>query len=332
MNLHEGAPDAEPSTMMNLRRRSRRPGSDSPAMAYLQLVRLPNVFTAMADVAMGLLFVRAVSRAEDIWVLGLLLGASSLLYASGMVLNDLFDVTFDARWRPDRPLPSRRVSLRAARWLGWELMLLGLALSWSAAFLVGHPRPGIVAVLLAACIVLYDAVLKQTPLGPVAMGGCRLLNVLLGMSVTAQPWRTDHWLVAGGIGLYIVGVTWFARTEARRSRRWHLGLATVVMMLGIGLLAWFPDHSDAVSPLIRRQPDRWHLLIAILAALIGLRCVRAVVDPTPSRVQIAVKQCILSLVILDAAVCCVVRGTLPAVLIALLLVPAAILGRWMRST
>ena len=31
-------------------------------------------------------------------------------------------------------------------------------------------------------VVAYDGVLKNTPLGPVAMGSCRTLNVLLGMS------------------------------------------------------------------------------------------------------------------------------------------------------
>ncbi len=319
--------------MMNERQRNRpRPGSYWALMAYLQLVRLPNVFTAMADVAMGLLFVRVVSGWDDAWVLGLLLGASSLLYASGMVLNDVFDVAVDARWRPQRPLPSRRVSPAAARWLGWELMLLGVALAWSASFLVGHLWPGIVAVLLAGCIVLYNALLKRTPLGPLAMGGCRMLNVLLGMSVATLPWHAEHWLVAGGIGIYVVGVTWFARTEARLSSRWHLGLATAVMMLGIGLLAWFPSYADNLVPGIRRQPDRWHLLMAILGGLIGWRCVRAVIEPVPARVQIAVKQCILSLVILDAAVCCVVRGTFWAVMILLLLVPTVFLGRWIRST
>ena len=41
----------------------------------------------------------------------------------------------------------------------------------------------LVAMLLAGCIVLYDAVLKRTPLAPLAMGACRMLNVLLGMSL-----------------------------------------------------------------------------------------------------------------------------------------------------
>ena len=45
-----------------------------------------------------------------------------------MVLNDVFDLEIDRRERPERPLPSGRVSLRAARLLGWTLLVLGMLL------------------------------------------------------------------------------------------------------------------------------------------------------------------------------------------------------------
>ena len=44
---------------------------------YLQLVRLPNLFTAMADVTMGFLFTHAAFGRGDAWVFALLLAASS---------------------------------------------------------------------------------------------------------------------------------------------------------------------------------------------------------------------------------------------------------------
>ena len=297
--------------------------------AYLELVRLPNIFTAMADVAMGFLLVRPLSDRWDGCILALLLVASSMLYAAGMVLNDLFDFEIDTQQRPARPLPSGRISRTAARWFGGELLLLGAAAAWAGACVSGDLRPGIVAGLLIGCIVLYDGWLKRTPLGPPAMGGCRMLNVLLGMSVAAGPWTEAHWLVAGGIGTYIVGVTWFARREAQTSRRVQLAMATGVMMLGIGLLAWFPGRIGGVAPALL---SRWHLLMSVLGVLIGWRCARAVLEPIPPRVQMAVKQCILSLVILDAAVCYVARGMFPAVMILLLLVPAVVVGRWIPST
>ena len=300
--------------------------------AYLQLLRVPNLFTAMADVTMGFLFTHAAFGAGDGWILALLAGASVLLYAAGVVLNDVFDFEIDARERPQRPLPSGRVPLSFARWLGWELVVLGMALGWLAAFLADDFRPGLVVLLLAGCVVLYDAILKRTIIGPPAMGACRMLNVLLGMSVAAGPWRDEHWLVAAAIGTYIAGVTWLARDEAGRSRRWQLGLATAVILSGIGLLWLVPDRCDSVVPILRQQPWRWSLLMAVLAALIGVRCLRAVIEPVPLRVQMAVRQCILSLVVLDAAACFIVRGLTGALIVLVLLVPTVVLGWWIEST
>ena len=306
--------------------------SSSKFWTYAALLRVPNIFTAVADVTMGFLFTHAAFGRGDAWVFALLVGASSALYGSGVVLNDVFDLEIDSRQRPHRPLPSGRISVASARWLGWELLLLGTALAWLAAFLANDFRPGVVATLLAGCVVLYNGVVKRTLLGPLAMGGCRALNVLLGMSVAAGPWRDEHRLAAVAIGTYIVGVTWFARTEADRSSRWHLGLASVVILGGIGLLWHLPQRCDAIVPLLKQEPARWNLLMGVLALLIGMRTFRAVLDPTPYRVQMAVGQCILWLVFLDAAACLVVRGASGAMMVLVLLIPTVLLGRWVEST
>ena len=123
-----------------------------PLASYLELLRLPNVFTAVADVAMGFFFVAvplnqhagmiipgcAWAFSDDpqrsllpigMWTLGLLAAASALLYSAGMVLNDVFDVELDREEQPDRPLPSGRISLGSARWLGWQLLTLGIMLA-----------------------------------------------------------------------------------------------------------------------------------------------------------------------------------------------------------
>jgi len=313
---------------------------DSTLPAYLELVRAPNLFTAVADVATGFVFARTTEAPRGVWLLGwpdvhllgLLVFTSMLFYTSGIVFNDVFDLPLDARQRPERPLPSRRVSLHAARRLGWIFLLSAVAFAWVCASLIGSLRPSIVASLLAVCILLYDAWLKRTPLGPVLMGGCRMLNVLLGMSVAAAAWQTPHWLVAGGIGTYVAGVTWFARTEAARSSRVHLAAATAVMILGISLVAVFPSWADNFAPPTKDQPAHWGTLMVILAAVIGGRCLRAVIEPSPARVQSVVRLCILWLVVLDAAVCYAVRGPVWAAVILLLLLPAVSLGRWIRLT
>jgi 4-hydroxybenzoate polyprenyltransferase len=267
-----------------------------------------------------------------------------------MVLNDVYDLEIDRRQRPERPLPSGRVDPALARMLGYELLLAGVAFGWLAGWLAGTAASGIVATALATMVVIYDAWLKRTPLGPVGMGTCRLLNVLLGMSaamgmsatvdplsaVPTVPLAATHWLIAVGIGTYVIGVTWFARSESTTSPRGPLALAIVVMIAGLALLAWFPAWAE-VAAVDFPQPrfadgPHWMLLLVTLGFMILWRPARAVIEPVPSRVQTAVKQCILSLIVLDAAVTYAFHGMSWSVAILLLLFPALTLGRWFAST
>ena len=85
-------------------------------LPYLQLLRLPTVFTAMADIFLGYILTHRGFEPVDKF-LGLL-GASCGLYLAGMVFNDVFDRKQDAAERPHRPIPSGRVPLTAALVLG----------------------------------------------------------------------------------------------------------------------------------------------------------------------------------------------------------------------
>ncbi len=310
-------------------------------LPYLQLLRIPNLFTALADVMMGFLFVH-----QSLWPLPeflSLLVASGLLYSAGMVLNDLFDVRQDAIERPDRPLPSGKISKQLAAMLGYGMLLVGVAVAFFAGNLAepGTLRSGYVAMSLAGCVFAYDALLKRSMLGPVAMGCCRGLNVLLGMSTAiADPdsivgFTAAQLCVAGGIAVYIMGVTWFARTEAYESNRASLGFGIVVMFSGFFLLGFFPqlgDFAEGTRKLTLPLPV-WQLLIAWLGILALRRCCMALIEPTPSKVQAAVKTCILSLIVMDAAVCLVVCSPWWwSALILLLLIPTLTLGRWVYST
>jgi hypothetical protein len=298
--------------------------------AYLELLRLPNVFTAMADILLGFLFTH--ERLEPWPQFALLLGASSSLYLAGMVLNDFFDLSQDARERPSRPIPSGRVTARAARRLGFGMLAMGAALGWTTSALAGEIRPGLVATLLAAAVLVYDGVLKHTPLAPVVMGACRMLNVLLGMSLASGPWQAVHWLVAGGVGLYIVGVTVFARTEARESGRPQLIFGMAILLSGIALLAWLPHWATGEEQPAIHVPERWNLFWGVIGVLAGWRCLRAILDPRPVLVQAAVKNCIFSLVVLDAGACLAVQDPVWGLVILALLVPTMTLGRWIYST
>lgn len=304
--------------------------------ALLELFRLPNVFTAMADIFLGFLITH--QDFQPWHVFALLLAASCLLYTAGMVLNDVFDRDIDAQERPRRPIPSGRISLAFARRLGFSMLLAGVGCGIAASQLDGQWRGGLTAAALAAAVISYDWLLKRTPLAPVAMGACRALNVLLGMSASAGAWQPMHFVVAGGLGVYIVGVTWFARTEARESSRLQLGLSTAVLVAGIGLLARFPTWAtpdlDPVSwpKFAEGAGQNWSFFWIMMMLLIGWRCLLAVMDPAPYRVQSAVKNCLRSLIILDAMACVAVRGPWLGGMIILLLLPMLYLGRWLYST
>ena len=261
----------------------------------------------------------------------LLLVASSCLYLAGMAFNDVFDRRIDAVERPNRPIPSGRISLRAACMLGGVLVAAGVG----AAAVVGLPSLA-VALGLTACIFAYDAVLKSTPVGPLAMGGCRFLNILLGASaVESLPavWQPPQICVAAALGVYITGVTWFARNEAGQSRRASLGAAMFVVNAGLaGLIALVLLYAWDSQPLPRdRQVVTLILAVSVLS--INRRLVAAVSDPAPGTVQSAVRTMILSLIVLDAAIVLIAtRDPVLAIATVALLLPAALLGRWVFVT
>src|SRR2546423_12613184 len=75
----------------------------SAILPWLRLMRLPNVFTAVADVAMGYLFVQR--GITDGLVLGCLIAASACLYTAGIVFNNVFDYKNGAQERTFPPIP-----------------------------------------------------------------------------------------------------------------------------------------------------------------------------------------------------------------------------------
>jgi hypothetical protein len=294
----------------------------SDLRVYAQLVRLPNLPTALADICLGVLAAHALP--EHGFSFAVLLLSSGCLYSAGMVWNDYFDVEQDRRERSFRPLPSGRVSPRQAVRLGVVLLAAGVllaALAGAAAFWV--------AVCLVGAILAYDGWLKRIWAGPLAMGTCRFLNVLLGVSACGSLlWpRGAH--LALVVGLYIVGVTWFARSEARRSNPNALRGAAAVMLasliLALPLPVFLPSeqHSSFLFP---------YLLVG-LGFLVGVPVARAITNPAPSHVQAAVKRSLMGLILLDTVLATATAGAIGLVIL-LLLAPSLYLNRkrWLYAT
>jgi 4-hydroxybenzoate polyprenyltransferase len=288
--------------------------------AYLQLVRLPNLFTAVGDVVAGYLIV---SRGQNLsWRDLLLLSMASVaLYAGGVVLNDYFDRDVDRLERPERPIPSGRVSEHDALRLGGRLLGLGCILSAG----VGIPSL-IVAALLAGCILLYDAKGKRIEyVGSLNMGACRLLNVLLGAS-GASPLLLDSMLwfalpAALIVFVYISAVTLLATGEVWGGNRVISTLVFLAVAAVCAGVVWLGQTDRLTWPMLSLP-----FLALFAAATLGV-VARVVLAPTAPNIRRAIKVCVLSLILLDAAIAAGAGGLAYGVGIAALLVPAVFAAR-----
>src|SRR5207237_7189654 len=102
--------------------------SASRLAAYLELVRPPNLTSAAADALAGI----AIAGQALVWRAWWLVVASVLLYAGGVVLNDVYDAARDAVERPERAIPSGRASAQTAARLGIALLATGCVVTLPA--------------------------------------------------------------------------------------------------------------------------------------------------------------------------------------------------------
>ncbi|MFF2523739.1 SCO3242 family prenyltransferase [Streptomyces liangshanensis] len=199
--------------------------SPSPASRFrtlVELVRAPAAITVPGDVLAGAL---ASGRAPVARTLAL--AASSVaLYWAGMALNDWADRDEDAVERPERPIPSGRLTPGAA--LAVAVGLTGAGVGIAA--LAGGGRTVLRRTLpLAAAVWAYDLGLKSTPLGPATMAAARALDVLHG----APPGRTAPALPAAAtIAAHTLAVTRLSRHEVHGAPHSEprVSLATTAMI------------------------------------------------------------------------------------------------------
>jgi 4-hydroxybenzoate polyprenyltransferase len=170
----------------------------------VELVRAPAALTVLGDTLAGMASAPAGTRAPA--RRALLPAASACLYLGGMALNDYADRDLDAVERPERPVPSGRVSPRQALAVGAGLTAAGVVV----AGLAGGRRSLAVALPLAACVWTYDLVAKDRPVGPLVMSACRGLDVLLGAAPTGLRPALP---AAAALAAHTLGLTALSRGE-----------------------------------------------------------------------------------------------------------------------
>ena len=262
----------------------------------LVLMRPPNLPTAAADIIAGAAIAGVFALdwnlmfKETLIDLVLLILASVCLYAGGVVLNDVFDLKIDTVERPERPIPSGVVSLETASVLGGSLLILGILLTFSCNFYAGF-----VAIGLAGAIVLYDSLAKHHVIfGPLMMGFCRGLNLLLGMCVLGVP-TLSKWIYICIPIIYIFGVTLISRGEVHGNNKRNLVFSA---LLYISVIFFIFFHTlNNIPILIQVVP---FLLLYGIAIFIPL--IKAYKINSPQNIKKAVKAGVLSLVIMDASI------------------------------
>ena len=257
--------------------------------SFLSLTRPANLVTAVADVLAGMAiagyFLEAAPAPAPV---GWLCLATVGLYGGGVVFNDVFDAELDAVERPERPIPSGTVRKPVAATLGIALLTLGIC----AAFLV-NPTAGLLAVGIAVASLVYDRFGKHhNALGPLNMGLCRGLNLLLGVSVL--PHQVMPWAWVGLVPIaYIAAITMISRGEVHGGSRTTLRVAGLLYALVIG----------CVAALAQRQQQLGTALpfLLLFGYYIFPPLWRAVKEPVGRNIGRAVQAGVLSLIVMNAA-------------------------------
>lgn len=271
--------------------------TSSAARAWLELIRLPNLFTVPGDVLAGACLAAAAGLSTGgLSPLRLAVAAAAAIavYAGGLIDNDLVDAAEDARERPARPLPSRRVSVNAARTAMTLLFLVPFLISWTG---IMPPTWTLAQALLVAVVMAYNRIKGLVPvLGFLLMGLCRGLNLLAGAALIGMnDGRLATVMAAVCWTLYVAGITLFASHETRRAP----GTARYLLILplaGLGLAGLLPGLPGLVSV---------SLVAAALAGTTGVleALWQCPPGPDPARVPRTVGRLVRLLIPMQALLC-----------------------------
>lgn len=290
---------------------------------WLILMRPANIITAWANILLGFAISGAIVSFPSIVSLDFqidtplnlffLLLSTTGLYGGGVVMNDFFDAKLDAIERPERPIPSGKISLKQACVFGIALYLAGVM----SAFCVNYVA-GLIAFLIVLLTLSYNAVAKKHAFfGPLNMGLCRASNLALGMSVvSASLLLHPFWLAIPLI--YIFAITYISRGEVHGASRENLfiGLGIYIFIfLVVSIAALQSDKKFGVYIFISQIP----FLILFFNTVMKPLFSAISAEGKPDAIRFAVKSAVIGVIILDAAIAVVFLGIFYALIILCLL-------------
>jgi 4-hydroxybenzoate polyprenyltransferase len=253
--------------------------------AHLELSRLSNAPTCVTNVLTGTAI--GVTSATFSWMLAICMSAAILcLYVGGMALNDFFDRRVDARHRPDRPIPSGRITPSGAGIFGTTALLVGLIGGGLLA-----PAAFVPLLLLVAAIVIYDLTHKLTASAVVLMGMCRGLVYIVAAAAAVVPL---DWRIAGPLAIALTIYTTLVTIIARAEDGGHLGpkrWLVLLMPLAIAIPALLIQPTTIAG--------RWVSIAAAAAVLLWLTLAARDLLGTTPRVRSAILKWLSGICLID---------------------------------
>ena len=286
------------------------------------------MFTVPSNILAGYFAVILPSYA-NVSHLAILILSSLLLYLSGIVFNDYFDIEEDRKERPFRPLPSGKVTKQKAFIIAAASMLAGNIL----VFAVGAASV-VISIILSVTIIAYNFRLKHTIAGPFTMGAARFLNVFLGASPAFPALLFSNnnililriILVSVSVFLYVIAISILSRMEIGATRSiqtvmcpFFIIFAVITMIIFAGLVGVFKINL-VVS-------------LTLFAGTVIITFKQTIFkDYSSTGIQKSIKIMVLSIIILDSVFVSGTAGLYYGLATLLLIIPSIVLARKLYVT
>jgi 4-hydroxybenzoate polyprenyltransferase len=277
-------------------------------IGYFRLMRPANIVTAVADILAGIaisgffLQNNLADLSSMVWLILSTIG----LYGGGVVMNDVFDAELDKIERPERPIPSGLISKSEGAGLGITLLIVGVAFGFLVSVLSGA-----LALAIAVAALVYNRWSKHHSfLGPLNMGLCRGLNLLLGLSIISEQ-LAEYWYLGIVPVVYIAAITMVSQGEVYGGKRATLYVAAFFYLLAMtGIL---------IASVARDQFVTTLGFIILWALMVFMPLRNAIRQPVGKMLGKAVKAGVLALILMNAAWAAAFGVTYLALIIVLLL-------------
>jgi 4-hydroxybenzoate polyprenyltransferase len=292
--------------------------------AFLQLMRPANIVTSVSDVLAGIaisgFFFSHSFNANQVLPVLLLCISTIGLYGGGVVFNDVFDAELDSVERPERPIPRGVVSIKEAVALGIILLLIGIVSAFAYGFFSGF-----IAFIIAIAALIYDKWGKHhAVIGPINMGLCRGLNLLLGISIVTTS-LFQWWYIAFIPVIYIASITMISRGEVHGGNKNLLYVASLLYVLVIGFILYFAiaNRVAIIFTAIFLLAFAWGIFNPLL---------KAIKQPIGKNIGKAVKAGVIGLILMNASWASAFNSLYFAIVITLLLPVSIALAKMFAVT